>query len=165
MMQNRGPLFRCGVYANSKFTSIETVSGYGIGFGDHRGVETRLDPDADKQALGEAVLSALAKSCFILPTEDPDLFDMAKARVRYDKWVAEVMTAYGYRTRGTLFKGMLHCSVDVIEGQMTISPSKRLRGEGFGPTLRGKQDHVHLPANSTPEEIGAALRLALSRCV
>ena len=165
MIKEREPVFRCYVKKNARFISIKTASGNGLIRSDYRGVETLLDPNADDLALGNAVLAALAKSRYIFPEEDMELYDWAKSNERYETWVAGLMTSYGYKTRGALFKSMLSCSIDVSKGQMTIRPSKHVGGEAWDSTLRGEQDHVHLPADSTPEEIGAALRLALSRCV
>lgn len=47
---------------------------------------------------------------------------------------------------------------------MTIRPSRHEKLEGWGGTGIGGSDHVVISANSTPEQIGFALRLAFSRC-
>ena len=59
---------------------------------------------------------------------------------------------------------MMSCGLACKDGTIIIRPShhKQLEywsGEGFT-----ESDYIKLPADSPPEEIGAALRLAFSRC-
>ena len=55
----------------------------------------------------------------------------------------------------------IHCSDDRI----TISPSRHEKLEVWSETGINESDHVLLPVGSAPEEIGAGLKLALSRCI
>lgn len=154
----------CGVYATRKLIAVNTMSGWGSLHGDDKGIRCLLAPDATDTELGEAVLLALSKSRIIHPDLDPDLFSNSKGAERYYAWVEDLMQTYGYRTKSALFREMLHPDIEVRNGQMTVSPTKRQRGDGFGPTLHRERDYVHLPADSSPDEVGAAVRLALSRC-
>jgi len=141
------------------------MSGWGSLRADYAGLHFVLSPDASDIELGDAVLLALSKSRFVHPDSDPELFDNIRVAERYNTWITDLMNAFGYRTKTNMFKGMKSPDVEVRNGQITIIPTKRERGEGFGPTLRGEKDHVHLPANSSPEEVGAAIRLGLERCI
>lgn len=153
----------CAVYMNKKFIEVETMSGWGSLRADPQGIRRRFSPEVSDLELGSAVLLALEKSRIVHPHVDPDLFDNEKGAERYFAWVAELMQSYGYRSKSDLFKGMRLCNLEIRVGQMTIRPTKRERGDGFGPTLRREKDYVILPADSSPEEVGAGVRLALSR--
>jgi hypothetical protein len=74
------------------------------------------------------------------------------------------MQRYGYKTKRALFKNMKSCSVEVDDGMMTIQPWHHEKLEGWSGNGISKEDYVVIPANSTPGEIGEALRLAFSRC-
>ncbi|KDR88522.1 hypothetical protein L905_16000 [Agrobacterium sp. TS43] len=155
----------CGVFMNQRFIAVNTMSGWRLLIADPKGLRCRLPPDTSDFEIGSVVLSALAKSRLVHPDEDIELSKNSKIEERYVAWVADLMQTYGYKTKSALFKGMLHCDVEVKAGEMTIRPTKRERGDGFGPTLRREKDYVHLSADSSPEEVGAGVRLALSRSI
>lgn len=81
------------------------------------------------------------------------------------KWVQDLISQYGYKSRRELFKDMKHCSVMCTKGQITINPSRHEKLKAWGGKGIKDSDHVVLPVDSSPAEIGAALRLALSRCI
>lgn len=58
---------------------------------------------------------------------------------------------------------MMQCAIEIRDGVLTISPSIHEKLEGWESGLP-KSDNVVLPSNSSPEKIGAGLRLAFSRC-
>jgi CDI immunity protein len=155
----------CAIYMNNKFIAVHTMSGWGMFMADPQGLRCRLAPDVSDSELGSTVLLALAKSRMVHPNDDPDLSSNQNIEERYHIWLADLMQSYGYKTKSALFKGMKLCNLEVKNGQMTFRPTKRERGDGFGSTLRREKDHVHLPAQSSPEEVGAAVRLALSRSI
>ncbi|MFC5694170.1 contact-dependent growth inhibition system immunity protein [Pseudomonas sp. GCM10022186] len=161
---------------NKEFICIETYSGYRMSQADHKGVTHLLAPDASDQAVGEALLDALSKSRFVLPeprkdvwihpeaTFDSELYDFDASEQRYKDWISQLMEKYDYKTKRALFKDMKNCSIELKEGSMTIRPSRHEKLEGWGGTGLGGSDYVIIPATSTPEEVGVALRLAFSRC-
>jgi hypothetical protein len=59
---------------------------------------------------------------------------------------------------------MKSCSVESKLGLLTIKPSYHEKLEAWSGDGIAKSDYVVLPADSPPEEIGVAIRLALSRC-
>ncbi len=152
------------VYKNREFICIKTCSGYRSSHGDPKGKQHMLGLDADDLAVGSALLDALAHSRFLLPKDDPELFSYEKTAERYQQWVAEIMAHYGYKSRRAMFKNMHTCGVEKKSGLITISPSNHDRLEGWSGTGIKETDHVVIPESSSPAEVGAALRLAFSRC-
>ena len=164
-------------YSNGEFVCIETVSGYRGGtHSDPKGAEHYLDSGASDEALGSAVLDAMARSRFVLSSPrvgsvyppglvfDTELYDPKKIAERYAAWKSSLMQRYGYKSQQALFEGMRHCSIQEQGGQITISPSHHQSLEGWGRTKGDGIEDVVLPADGRPAEIGAALRLAISRC-
>lgn len=162
---------------NGDFICVETWSGYRGGSDlDYKAKQHLLAPDVSDEALGIAVLDALAHSRFVLPapragsTYPPNLeFDMIlcdyklKAE-RYTKWVTDLMAHYGYKTKRALFKNMHSCGIDQYSDSIKIRPSHHEKLEAWGREKDDGIEDVIIPANSIPVEIGAALRLAFSRC-
>ncbi|EOB0292413.1 contact-dependent growth inhibition system immunity protein [Escherichia coli] len=165
------------VKANADFICVETYSGYSSNRCDPQGVQLLNTPDIGDNELGIMVKNALAHSRFVLPaphtdvwihpeaTFDMELYDFKRTAERYADWVKKLMMQYGYKTKKALFKGMKSCDISCDNGVITISPSRHEKLEEWGGTGRGGSDNVILPADSSPEEIGAGLRLALSRCI
>lgn len=155
----------CAAFVNEDFICIETYSGYRSSQHDPRGAEHFLNPDASDHELGEAVFDALKHSRFVLPREDPELYDYKLAKERYSDWVASLMARYAYKTKRALFKNMKYCNIKSEGGVITIRPTYHEKLEAWSGDGISKDDYVVLPATSSEANIGAALRLALSRCV
>lgn len=164
-------------FFNGDFYSIETYSGFRGGtHGDYKGVEHRLPPDACDQELGLAVLDAMSHSRWVLgiPREgsiypsgvefDKDLYDRELNMERGKKWIADLMVQYGYKTKRALFKNMRSCSIDRYGDSIKITPMHHEKLEAWGREKDDGIENVVIPADSSPLEIGAALRLAFSRC-
>jgi hypothetical protein len=163
---------------NSKFICVETYSGYGSGnTRDPKGRQIFLALDASDEVLGKAVLDALALSrCFVLGAPrsdvqlhpevefDMDLYDYKLSIERNIAWIKHLMDRYGFKTKRALFKDMKNCGIERVEGVVTFSPSRHETLEGWRRTKEDAFEDVVTPADSPPAEIGAALRLAFSRC-
>ena len=160
------------VLCNKDFICVDTYSGYRGGTNrDPKGKQNLLPADASDITLGEAVLDALAHSRWVLPARREGSsypegveFDMAICdfKVNYPAWVNSLMERYGYKTKQALFKGARHVSIERKNDALTFYPSHHAKlemWEGISEEAR-----VIIPAVSAPEEIGRALRLALSRC-
>jgi hypothetical protein len=162
---------------NGDFMCVETRSGYrGSTGADPKGAQHLLPPDATDDALGVALLDALAHSRFVLAAPrtdvwihpevefDRDLYDYEKCADRHVAWTRALMARYHYKTKRALFKNMELCNVTVTEGLMKIVPMRHVKLEAWQGISPGDPDAVGLPVDSAPAEIGAALRLAFSRC-
>jgi len=120
------------------------------------------------------MLDALAHSRFVLPAPregavyppdvefDMDICDYKQSMARHVVWENKIKERYGYKTKRALYKSMKSCQVEARDGSMTIMPWHHEVLERWTPL--GKEANVILPANSSAAELGAALRLAFSRC-
>ena len=156
--------FCATVYKNQDFIEVETFSGYRSRTSDPDGIQRLLPLDVSDEELGQVILLALSKSRVIDVSEIGTFFNMDNIKKRYDAWVADLMTKYNYKTKRALFKNMMQCSLRISDGILTISPTRHEKLEGWGWEGISDDDKVVLSVNSTTEEIGAGLRLALSRC-
>ena len=162
---------------NGDFYSVKTYSGFrGGSHEDYKGIEHRLPPNISDQDLGLAVLDAMARSRWVLgiPREgsvyppnvefDSDLYNRELSMERGKKWVADLMAQYGYKTKRALYKNMQNCSIDRYGDSIKFMPSHHEKLEMWSRVKDDGIEDVILPVTSTPAEIGAALRLAFSRC-
>lgn len=161
---------------NKDFISVKTFSGYRSSQADPQGVEHFFSPDVSDKELGLAVLDALAHSRFVLPesrkdvwihpeaTFDMELYDYNLTNQRYDQWVSSTLERYNYKTKRALFKDMKKCSVESKEGQITIRPSHHEKLESWSGKGVSESDYVIIPCDSSPSDVGTALRLAFNRC-
>lgn len=166
-----------GAWMNKDFIHVETYSGFRGGTdADYKGVQHFLPPDASVETLGKAVQDALSHSRFVLYAKregfiyppgvefDKDFDLLEKKEARYKQWIADTMQRYGYKIKRALFKDMKNCSVEVYDNTMTIRHSHHEKNDAWSGDGINKEDYVVIPADSPPAEIGAALRLAFSRC-
>lgn len=93
-----------------------------------------------------------------------EFFDLEKGKERYAAWIAMLMGKYGYKTKRALFKDMKNCGIHLVNGVITISPTRHEKLEAWGRTKGDGLEDVILSLDCSPAEIGAGLRLALSRC-
>jgi hypothetical protein len=164
-----------GSWFNGDFFLIETYSGYRSARVDPKGKKHFLPPDVSDKDLGSAILDALAYSRFVLPAPredvwihpevefDSDLYDYNIGIQRSKQWVEHLMEKYGYKTKRALYKNMHTCSIERYQNLLTIHPWHHEKLEVWGG-MSMKDQEVTLSADSSPSEIGAALRLAFSRC-
>jgi hypothetical protein len=144
-----------------KFISIRSLSGYRIVQPEDDGYLAYLAPDANNEALGQALLEALARSRFIFPP-DPN-FSQAERYLRCIRnWQEDVMRRYGYKTKRDAYKNMDWCEVARSEGTISIRPHQRDKPECFRRLPPEKT--VVIAATDDPIAAGAALRLAFDRC-
>ena len=155
---------RASAVENGDFVCVETESGHGSTAWDPEAKQHLLPPDVSDDELGQAVLDALAHSRHMSVEEACVFLEYRAVKVRYDTWVAALMERYGYKTRRALFKSMKNCSAECVEGRITIAPTRHEKLEGWGREKDDGIEDVVIPADSPPAAVGAALRLAFSRC-
>lgn len=153
------------VYSTADFLSIETYSGLGLVGTDSLFPPYLLSPDTNDETIGKTILQALSDSRTLSdPEERIAFFDLEKGKVQYAAWVAMLMEKYGYKTKKSLFLKMKNCGIHCVNSKITISPTRHEKLEAWGGTGIKDSDSVILSIDSPPFEIGAGLRLALSRC-
>ncbi len=162
-MENEERKWWVGAFLNQNFLEVHTESGYGLITGDHeKGKSFILSPDCINEELGVAVQQALDASRIVRQAENPEFY--ISIEERYKKWMSAMMQRFKYKTKSAMFRKMLSCSIIRHKESITIEPSNHKRSDYWNAEGITEDDHVILPDTSTPEEIGAGLRLAFSRC-
>lgn len=146
-----------------KFISIEPLSGYRMVVREDEGYILYLPPDANDDALGDALLNALDKSRFVLPDDDPGLLKAERYMRCYRNWQKDFMRRYGYKTKRDAYKNMSWCRAKRCEGKITIQPHHRREKPEEWDRLSPEQNVV-ISETRDAAVVGAALRLALDRC-
>jgi CDI immunity protein len=138
---------------------VQTIHASGVTDPNFDAIE--LNNDADDITLGEALSTALEQySGPAIGIEVAPMFAVAKER--FEAWQAAAIKKVGYKNKTQLWKGAQNVSVWFEDGQIQISPSIQKRHDNF---MGSKElEKVIVSAASTPAQIGAAVRLALSRC-
>jgi hypothetical protein len=161
------------VYCNDDFICVKTNSGYRGGTDiDPKGSQNFIPGDASDENIGLAVVAALMHSRWVLrapregSTYPPEVeFDselnFEKGMERYAEWVEFLMSSYNYKTKKALFKNMKNCSIEKKSGCITFKPSYHEKLEAWS----GTGEDVVIADPSTIVEVGAALRMALNRCI
>lgn len=151
--------------ANTKGIIIQTRSGLRMTMIDHLCPPDIFNHSVDNEMLGNSILKALSNSrTFIYDSpECKDFFDLEKRKQRYDDWVAGLCEKLGYKTKRALFKKTKNCSIWLNNGKIEINPYRQVKLEAWDG-IKGVEK-VILSLDNSPEEIGAGLRLALSRCL
>jgi hypothetical protein len=165
MKFNKDQDYWASAYHTKEFLCVDTYSGLGRVGRDPAFPPHLLPPDAEDKLIGEKILQALSDSRTLNELKERiAFFDLEKGKEQYAAWIATLMGKYGYKTKRALFKDMKNCGIHCVNGVITISPTRHEKLEGWGRTKGDGIEDVILPANSSPADIGAGLRLALSRC-
>ncbi|WP_325090315.1 contact-dependent growth inhibition system immunity protein [Burkholderia contaminans] len=147
---------------NEKFIWIAPQAGYRMAILDLDSEERMLSPNAPDEEVGEAIQSALKESKF-LSLEEFYAFQ-TRADLLYSDWVKKMITRYNYRSKQAFFKEMKRCNIVEKEGVLAISPSHHNRMDSWSRSKIDDIEDVFISTTSSVAEIGAALRLAFSRC-
>ena len=165
MKFNQDQDYWANVFATNEFLLIETESGLGRVRTDPLFPPHFLISNADDHYIGETIIQALSDSRTLDRLEDRvAFFDLEKGKEQYTAWVAMLMEKYGYKTKRALFKYMKNCGIHLVNNVITIRPTRHEKLEAWGREKGDGIEDVVLPADNSPAEIGAGLRLALSRC-
>ena len=157
--------FWAGAKCNKDFMEIITYSRVNMLTHDRvYGKAFVFTPPYADAALGEAVLQALAVSRKLKYVDEPE-FTNERVEVRYKAWIEDMKQRFGYKTKRAMFGSMQSCSIKQQGDMIIFSPTNHESLEGWDWTGITPEDDVHIPADSPPEAIGAALQLAFSRCI
>jgi hypothetical protein len=155
---------RCAaVHANDRYISIQTFSGYGRTMGDPKGLQIYINANSSNFLIGSSLYDALNKSREVIPSEEPDLFDYKQIEKRSEEWIRELIERYRYKSKREALIKTKYCDVTSERGEILIAPFRHTRLEGW----LGQEDDktVVVPEMATAEQLGAAVRLALTRCL
>jgi hypothetical protein len=164
-MKYLDPSARACARQNQDFTWVYTYSGRGLVAYDPQGKDVILGLGVDDNALGVAVWEALASSRFLSPKEAMKFLDYRTRGDEYQERVKSLMKTHGYKNKSAMFKNMKSCGITLSKSTIEIRPSVHKTLEGWGRTINDEIEDVLIPPNSLSHEIGAALRLAFSRCL
>jgi len=153
------------IYANENFICFQTCSGLRRSAIDSAGKTLLARPSDGAALLGAHLMDALGSSRFLEAAELGSFFDVASVEVRYKEWVATLMSKYEYQSRKDLFRGMKHCPVDQSGGFITLRPTNHEKLEAWSGDGVDSSQYVQVPEQSSEQEIGQAVLLALSRCI
>ena len=163
-MMNSEPNWKRRVTAkiNERFICLVPQSGYRLAMAEPTASERLFVPDTPDDVLGEAIQSALAESRFLTLEEAKVMREVADSRDA--EWARSLMDRYGYKTKQALFKNMKSSSIVVSGDELVLSPSHHDRLDSWSRTKDDGIEDVIIPSKSSYSEIGAALRIAFSRC-
>ncbi|MCD1125600.1 CdiI family contact-dependent growth inhibition immunity protein [Jinshanibacter sp. LJY008] len=164
MKFNKDQDYWVNVFVTQEFISIETYSGLGRVRRDSLFLPHLLQSDASENDIGETILQALSDSRTLTVKECETFFDREKGKEQYAAWIVMLMEKYGYKSKRALFKDMKNCSIHLVNNVIKISPTRHEKLEAWGRTKGDGIEDVILSVDNSPAEIGAGLRLALSRC-
>ena len=153
------------IVATSRYYDVATESGFGLLWVDPDCEHALLDASATDAAVGSAILAAVSKSRF-LTIEEADSFANRRAREIRNKGELNAklrMERYGYKNETQMNKDTKYVNVTLAKGKFTIDPS-HTDGLGSYTGVSARNQKVVIPGGSLPTKIGAAFRLALSRC-
>ena len=152
------------IQVNNDFINIMTRSGYRMYLADLEKKNTYLATDASNKELGQHIREALSLSRFVHPIENKELSMYLRDPDRYKEWLKTTMEKFGYKTKTKMLKPMLDCHVTLYNQMIKLEPWHQYKLEGWDGEGLTEADNVIIPETCTDEELGAAARLALSRC-
>ena len=165
MVFNQEQYYSAFIRFNETAIIIQTQSGNGLLAIDYMYQPHVLPLDIDDNMLGETLLKSLSSSrTLVLDSEEIiDFFDLTKGKERYENWVDYLHQSLDYKSKKALFKNMMSCSISLFNGMIEIAPSRHVKLHAW----EGLDDDktITLPLDSTPDEIGKGLRLAMSYCL
>lgn len=152
------------IEANKDFINIMTRSGYRMYLADLEKKNTYLATDVSDADLGNHIREALSLSRIVHPIENKELSMYLRNPDRYKEWLKITMEKFGYNTKSKMFKPMLHCSIELYNNLIRFCIWHQRALDAWDDTGLTEADNVIIPETCTDEELGAAARLALSRC-
>lgn len=150
------------VFATRNGVEIATYSRYGLSVKDTTITPMTFPPNASDKHLGQALQQALTQSRFLSYEEAAEL--LVQAPQAQKDWISERQAQWGYSTRRGLLARMNCCFVTQSDHQILLKPSHHEKLETWNEASLPETQTVTMPINALPTELGASLRLALSRC-
>lgn len=152
-----------------KFICIQSRISAGLSFTNFDIQPIYLDIDVNNAILGQKIKEALSKSIDILDGEERSKVcqyflseeHLEKIQTINKQRAKDLKKIYGYKTLKDLNRDYMHVSIYLHSNQYEFSPSLTNRG---GATGIGKEHNIFISLDSTDEEIGNTVRIAMSLC-
>ncbi len=157
---------QASIEANADYVWVRTYSGYGVYSPDFAAGIVRFDRNVSAEFLGQATLNALAKSRKVMDAEWHLLSEGMRMLERVRLWDQEEMAALGYKTLRAMYKDMMSVTVERRQGIIVFAPTRHDKLQAWEGFPRDDKDHedVVIDASASPQSVGEAALLALSRC-
>jgi CDI immunity protein len=150
------------VFETRNGLEIATYSRYGLSVKDSTVAPLTFPSATSDEVLGQALQQALAHSRFLEYEAAAAL--LVKAPQAQKDWVAARQAQWGYPTKRGLLAKMRCCFVTRSGNQILLKPSHHEKLETWNEASLPDVQTVVVSAHATTAELGAGLRLALSRC-
>jgi hypothetical protein len=147
---------------NGKFFYTQSYT-YSGSIPDPDGIEIYLDGTASNIDLGSAVVETLRACKPWFEGIDSDALSEVNMR-KIPLRSAFECGKYGYKNEKELYLNMVECVVTMKNGSISIQPTDHNALRNHRSSLTDGFVNVEIPASSSMEELGAAIRLGLSRC-
>ena len=151
------------IHQTEKGIAVDPLSGYARHLPEDEPPITYLDRNPTDTELGTVLLQALNVSRFIDPDEDIAFFKMDRILSADKRWHEKFMIHFGYKTKRQAYRNMLYCLIERSEGMIRIEPHRRDKKPGLWWDLPPEMT-LFIPNTNDPNILGAAAKLALSRC-
>jgi len=158
---NHTPL--ASLICTSRFLDVTAYSGYRGYRLDRTAFGRTFANDVGHDEVGAAVKQALSSSRLIDYSEIKAFFEPKAMEKSYTDWVNELIARFCYKSRGAMHQDMRRCNAELRGATIHFFPTRRDRSEGFSNIGEDALD-VMVPIEVPDSEVGAAVRLALSRC-
>jgi len=151
------------IFFDGEHFIIVTLSGYRSLRMDFSVEDYIMGESTPNEELGlKAVLAARAGR--VVPPDDAEFYNLEKSNMRYDAWVAKSVKALKFKSKRAFYKNKNRCGFNIKDEIITIKPSNHVKNDAWSGDGIKEEDKVKLPESSSYEDIGAAIRLAFTRC-
>jgi hypothetical protein len=143
---------------------LQSSAHYGSSGSDESGYNCIVKEPVTDAMLGQSVREMLNASRMLKLEEARAYFSREISGPRYERWIDWCIRSLGARDRKALFKGLKLCNIDRRLGVVEIRPQRRTGSEGW-VGLGDPDALVKVSETVSDSELGAALRLAMSRAI
>lgn len=152
-----------------KFICIQSRISAGLSFTNLDIEPIYLDINSNNIILGQKIREALSKSIDVLDGNERSKITELLLSPEYQKQrenilkqrEKELKKKYGYKTIKDLNRDYMYVGICLNNSTYKFSPSLTNRG---GSTGLGKEHNIFISLDSTDEEIGNTVRIAMSLC-
>jgi hypothetical protein len=153
------------VYSNGEKILFEPLFGYGryVPLPDSKRKIFSMK-EITTGELGKNVKEVFANSRVLDFSEIDVFFDNDKIKSAIDASVGIMMRLFEKKNKSSLNKDMMQIPANIRDGVISLRPTKHDRSCYYSGLSLSDKELVYIPHSSSDEEIGEALKLALTRC-